>query len=197
MKRHLMFFTILALLVFGFATVYAQPGTGMKARGMDRDSFPALSKDQIQQMDQLRFEHQKAMIPLRSDLKLQRVELRNMIENNTSQADLNAKLDQIGQLRTKISKERIDHMLKMKNVLTDEQREFIKSHRGMGRGFFDGWGQHKGHQGRMFDRMHRGDGMRGFRGDFDEEDDDFGMTGQGFMGMQRGWNQDCPGPCMQ
>jgi Spy/CpxP family protein refolding chaperone len=197
MKRHLIIFTILALLVFGFTTVYAQPGQGpgMRGKGLARDSFPAFTKDQLQQMDQLRLENQKTMIPMRSDLKLLMVEYKDMLRTNASQSDLNAKLDQIGQLKIKISKARLDHRLKMRNIMTDEQREFMESHRGMGRGFFDGKGSHRG---RMFDRMHRGDdrGWRGFRGDFDDEDDD-GMMGHGFMGMHGDCAQNCPGPCMQ
>lgn len=201
MKRHLMIFTVLALLIFGFATVYAQPGQGMgmKGKGMAaRDSFPQLSKDQSQKMDQIRLENQKTMIPMRADLKLQMVEYRDMLKNNASQADLNAKLDQIGQLKIKISKARLDHRLKMKNILTDEQREFIEAHRGMGHGFFNGRDGHQGRGGRMFERMHQGNGCQGFRGDADnEDDDDGGMMGHRFMGMNGDCSQNCAGPCMQ
>lgn len=199
MKRHLMIFTILALVVFGFSTVYAQPGQGMGARGKGmaaRDSFPTFSKDQLQKMDQLKLENQKAMIPMRADLKLMMVEYRDMLRNDASQSDLNAKLDQIGQLKTKISKARLDHRLKMRNIMTDEQREFIESHRGMGPGCFGGQDGHRGRMGRMFDRMHNGDRGRGFRGDFDD-DDDGGMMGRGHMGMKGDCMSNCSGPCMQ
>lgn len=199
MKRHLMIFTILALVVFGFSTLYAQPGQGMGARGkgmMARDSFPAFTKDQLQKMDQLRLENQKAMIPMRADLKLMMVEYRDMLRNDASQSDLNAKLDQIGQLKTKISKARLDHRLKMKNIMTDEQREFMESHRGMGRRHFDGRGGHQGRMGRMFDRKDDGGRGCGFRGDFDD-DDDGGMMGWGNMGMNGDCMSNCSGPCMQ
>jgi len=200
MKRHLIIFTVLSLLVFGFATVYAQPSDRPRGMGMARDSFPEFTKAQLQQMDQLRLENQKTMIPLRADLQLQMVEYRDMLHNNASQADLNAKLDKIGQLKIQISKARLDNRLKMRGILTDQQREFIDSHRGMGQGFFNHEGMRQGHQGRqgrMFDRMNKGDnGWQRFRGDSDNEDDG-GMMGFGFMGMNGDCPMNCTGPCMQ
>jgi Spy/CpxP family protein refolding chaperone len=186
MKRQIILVMVLAVFMFSLATVYAQsPGRGM---GMQADDdFPKLTTEQKEQMADLRSEHQKAMIPIRADLRVKQVEFRDMMRNDASQADMEKKLDEIGRLKTEISKMRLDHRLKMRAILTDEQREFFDSHHGMGMGK----GCHPGNrdQGRMKRMPHGRRGM-GFDSDSDDFDSEVLFEEAHFQGG--GWNGDCP-----
>ncbi|NIP42084.1 MAG: Spy/CpxP family protein refolding chaperone [candidate division Zixibacteria bacterium] len=183
MKRHILIFTVLALLVFGLSTAFAQP---RQQRFADRDDFPEFTTEQREQMDELRAEHQKEMIPLRADLRVLQVELRELIRNDASQSEINSKLDEIGALKTRISKMRMENHLNMRNILTDEQKEFFKDHPRMMRFMHDGM-RGKGDRGRGFHGECQGFGP----GRFGDDDDD-----DGGWGMRRNWGDNCPGPCM-
>ncbi len=182
MKRHFIIYGILAIFLITAMNIYAEP-QGRRWQ-MDDVDFPEFTKEQKDQMADLRSQHQKEMIPLRSELKLKRVELKDMLRDEASQSRINGKLDEIGDLRTEISKLRMDHRLKMRDILTDEQKEFFDSHPGLRKHF----------KGKMKDRFHHkgprgGRGFHGFGGDFDEfgpDDDDFEAMGPG----------NCPGPGM-
>ena len=125
MKRHIIIFTVLALFVFGLTTAYAQP---RQQRFADTEDFPEFTTEQREQMADLRAGHQKEMIPLRADLRLLQVELREMVRNEAPQAQINSKLDEIGVLKTQISKMRMDHQFKMRNILTEEQKQLSLIH---------------------------------------------------------------------
>jgi len=187
MKKRFVLIAILAVFMLSLATVYAQgPGRGMRWVD-DEDEFPELTADQKDQMAKLRLEHQKAMIPLNADLKLKRIEFRDMMRNDASQAELNRMLDDIGRLKVEISKMRLDHRLKMRNILTDEQREFLESHprwhRFMDRFHKDGWG--KGMR-----KFHRGPRGIGFDDDDGFESED--VFHEAFFDKEPGWKGDCP-----
>lgn len=170
MKRHLISLTVLAVLLIAMTSVYAQDGN-MKMRKFTDDNFPEFTADQLDRMAEMRADNQKAMIPLKADLRLKQVELQEMFRTDASQSMINGKLDEIGAIKTQISKLRVDHRLKARSVMTDEQRAYFKEHRGMmGRGSMDGRGfRGKGDRGQRFDRgdcrRPRGDGMFQGRGD--------------------------------
>lgn len=178
MKRHLILITILAVFILGMSTVFAQP-EGMRNRMFQDDDFPEFTAEQRDKMGQLRTDFQKATIPLRADLRLKQVELRELMRTEASQSMINSKLDEIGALKTQLSKLKIDHRLKAKSVMTDQQRQYFEEHRGMmrmhnkaGRGC-DGRGDRRPHRGRDHS-FQRGDGLFGGRGDcfFDYDLDD-------------------------
>lgn len=154
------------------------PGWGRFAGS--REEIPEelrLTDEQREQMRNLRTQHQKEMIPLRADLKVLRVELRELMATGANESALNSKIDQIGKLRTEIQKKRMAHHLAMRNVLTEEQRDAFtetgfmgmmgeRGWRGKGRFGCDGSGR-----GGWSDRNGRGDcdghgpkGPRGKRG---------------------------------
>ena len=102
-----------------------------------------LTTEQQQQMQDLRTKHQKEMIPLRADLKVERIELQELIRSNAGQSEINAKIDRIGQMETSLEKKRVAHRLEMRGILTPEQQEkfdaaprqgFGPGKRGQGRG---------------------------------------------------------------
>ncbi len=134
-----------------------------------------LTDEQREKMRNLRLQHQKEMVPMRADLKVLRIELRELMGNDANQSALNNKIEQIGKMRTEIEKKRVAHMLAMRSVLTKEQQEAFK---GMGlRGGHGGWGDRFGGRGnRGF-----GKSFGGNRGECD------GDGPHGPRGGGRGW----------
>ena len=171
MKRHLISLTVLAVLLIAMTSVYAQDGN-MRMRKFTDDDFPEFTAEQRGQMADLRADHQKAMIPLKADLRLKQLELKEMMRKDASQSMINSKLDEIGAIKTQISKMRVDHRLKTRALMTDEQREYFEEHRGMmGRHFKDGCGG---------DRRGKGDRMQRFdRGNFGGQRGDGNFQGRG------------------
>ncbi len=111
-----------------------------------------LTKEQEKKLQEMRVAHQKEMIPLRAQLKVKQIEMRELFRGDPNQGAINSKIDEIGKMRADIQKKSAAHRIAMRNVLTPEQRELWDSrpHR-MGKGF-------DGPRGRGM-KMHRG--MRG------------------------------------
>ncbi len=120
------------------------PGQGHGQRMMDGLN---LTTEQKEKLHDAKIAHQKEMIPLRADLKVAEIELREMIRSNESKSAIEAKVDAIGKLRTQIEKKRIDQQLMMRSILTAEQlKKWDARPDGFGRG--DGKMGH-GRQGMM------------------------------------------------
>jgi len=192
MKRRIILITVLSIFVLSLSTVYAQGqgrgsgrGHGMGMGIMADDDFPELTTEQRDQMADLKTAHQKAMIPVRADLKMLKIEMRELMRDDASQSKMNKKIDEIGALKTEIRKMQLDHRLKMKDVFTEEQIEYLESHRGMMKR-----GMHKkfrdNDRGKM--RKHHG-GMRGMGFDMD---DDFDDDEEYSFGYGNGFMFDCP-----
>ena len=109
-----------------------------------------LTDQQREEMRKLRAEYQKEMIKLNAELKILRLELQELLEPKEPDKDkIYAHIDKMNNLRTEMSKKRVDFLLKMRTIFTPEQWEKMKK----SRRFF------------RFDRMHkRFSGERGFHG---------------------------------
>lgn len=82
-----------------------------------------LSDEQKTQLEKLRLEHQKQMLPLRNELKEKEARLETL--QTADKADMkaiNAVIDEIGQIKTKMAKARAAHHQDIRNLLTEEQR---------------------------------------------------------------------------
>jgi Spy/CpxP family protein refolding chaperone len=192
MKVRIITFSVIAFLILGMVTVYAQ-GPGQRFRGWDEDDkFPELTSEQKDRMATLRADHMKTMIPKRAEMKLLRVEYREMMRNDASQSRLESKLDEIGTLRIEIQKIRLDHRLKMKAVLTDEQIQFLKDHPHFMKMLMK---HHKGHGDRGERRF---DGKRGFHGfGWNDDSDDMEFDDEGFYGCMHGGRGNCTANCLR
>jgi Spy/CpxP family protein refolding chaperone len=108
------------------------PGGGFGPQMAEQLELTDAQKDQ---MDDMRAAHQKQMIRQRADLKIARLELRELIRGDADRATINSKIDQIGKLETDLEKARVSHRLDMRDILTPEQREKLEDLRPMmGRG---------------------------------------------------------------
>ncbi|MEA3286857.1 MAG: periplasmic heavy metal sensor, partial [Candidatus Marinimicrobia bacterium] len=118
--------TILLTLTLALALPsFAQPPRGIRGNG-DGQQFMRtelnLTAEQEQQMQELRFKKEAQAIDLRAELQLERLKLRKLRQtDDPNKKKLYAQVDKIGAIEVKLDKARIDHMLKVKKVLTADQ----------------------------------------------------------------------------
>lgn len=145
----------IAFLLMATASAFAQKGMGRAGErpGKTRPGLqgqPAglhelleLAPDQIKQLEDMRIEMQKKLIPLQSDLKMAGLELQELIRDDAAKTSIDAKIDEIGGIRSKMQKIRVGHRIDFKSILTDEQKLKLES-MPMGR---PGFGSGRGHHG--------------------------------------------------
>lgn len=96
-----------------------------------------LTDEQRDQIQALRYQQQQDMIDLRAKLQKARLELRHaMRDGKVSEEDMDHMIDAIAQQRAEIAKRRLQTHMKMRALLTDEQRKMLdqrRSGRGGGR----------------------------------------------------------------
>jgi Spy/CpxP family protein refolding chaperone len=97
-----------------------------------------LTDNQRDRIRDLRTAHQKDMVKRRADLRIARIELRELIDSDADRAQIDAKIEQIGQLRTEMQKAQVGHRLEVKELLTPEQLEKLEDLRPVGKGFRQG-----------------------------------------------------------
>lgn len=119
--------------------------------------LPNLSEEQKEKMKEIMTETEKQMLPIRSKLQTKEAELNELlIVEKPDRSAIDRKIDEIAALKTEIRKKCVDTRLKIRELLTPEQR--VK---------FDQrpWMDHKcfGHRGMgpMKKRMHLREFKRG------------------------------------
>ena len=126
-------------------------------RALDVIKELELTDEQKQKLEELRFDLAKDMAKLRADLKVARLELEHLINQDSPKAsDAKVKVAQVNQARSKILQRSVDHRLKLKKILTPEQQEKLRSIKRRGRFFRrDAWQEHPFQMGAMKERMPR------------------------------------------
>ncbi len=82
-----------------------------------------LTEDQQKQIKDLRTQIEKEILPLKSDLQVKSAELKQLlVAEKPDRAAINKKIDEIGSLRTQIQKKKVENQLKVRVLLTPEQR---------------------------------------------------------------------------
>ncbi len=82
-----------------------------------------LSDEQKTQMDKMRLNHQKEMLPLKNLLEEKKARMNSL--KTAEKADLkaiNALIDEISVIKTQMAKSKAAHHQEIRNVLTEEQR---------------------------------------------------------------------------
>jgi len=101
-------------------------------RGRGRDGARmmkalGLSEDQQKQMKALRSAQQKEQIRLKAEVKIAHLELRDLVQQaNGPSGAVATKVAKVGELQSRLLKQRVDFQLKRKAVLTDEQRKKLE-----------------------------------------------------------------------
>ncbi len=174
---------LLALFMAGSLNTEAQRGArgGYGYNGYNRTNFQNnlnLSNEQIEKMEDMRLVHYKAMSPLRDEMFELRARMRTL--QNADKPDIktiNANIDKINNLQSKIDKKMLAHRLEMRSLLTDEQIVLLNSRRagnfGPGRRAGHGYGQGNGYgrangcrMGNSGKRSYAGGAGRAYRWDY-------------------------------
>ena len=92
-----------------------------------------LTDAQKEQIEKLRTQHMKNVLPLRNELGELRAELRTLSTvDKVNMTDINKKIDEMGKVQTELMKERAAHRQQIRSLLTDEQRVKFDSDFGHG-----------------------------------------------------------------
>ncbi len=109
--------------------------------GLQRTKELGLTDKQAGDIDALATQHRKEMIKTGADLKIKQMELADLIGENAKDADIKAKAKEAFQLRQKMHDARLDHMLSVRRMLSEEQQAKLKAMKG----------KLRGHRGMMMD----------------------------------------------
>lgn len=162
-KNLIIVLAILGALVLFFSIVYAKAPQhqGMKMQGMKMAEGLNLTDEQINNIKDIRYNFQKAVIGLRADLQTSRLELRHqMMQDKPDQQQISLLVDKIGETQKQLLKQEIDRKLAVKAILTPEQlKKFLQMREGRMDGRMEGrmGGRKEGRmRGRMEGKMDRG-----------------------------------------
>ncbi len=124
-------------------SVHVRSGDGWRrGRGIERmKTRLGLSDEQTKQIRGILRESRKKSIKIRADLRVARIELGELVtQDKVDKGKIDAKLDQIGQLRQQRLRLRTDVVLATRDILTPEQMKnadrwfirFLSGRRGRG-----------------------------------------------------------------
>jgi Spy/CpxP family protein refolding chaperone len=130
-KLTMLSIVILAFLFLTTGLVFSQ----MAEREKPSKPGLGLTPEQKEKIRSIAFEGKKEQIRLQSDLKIANLELRELLtQEKLDKVKINKKLDEIGALRTKLQKARVERMMAFRDVLTKEQIQSFRERR-LHRGF--------------------------------------------------------------
>lgn len=92
--------------------------------------FGILNEDQQETVKAMLEEHREEMKGLRDEMDSLREELQELVMADASETELDAKIDEIGALRTEIMKKEVHFRVEVRNLLTDEQKSQLEELRG-------------------------------------------------------------------
>ncbi|MFC1596275.1 Spy/CpxP family protein refolding chaperone [Candidatus Margulisiibacteriota bacterium] len=140
---------IVGMLVLLTSQLWAAPWFG---KGKDSARKPAkniirelgLTKDQMRTCDEFRLEMRKKQIRIQAQVQESKLELNaELRKDKVDQGKVDSFINEIGKLQTELLRNRVQNMLKVKNVLTTEQREKLLSQGMFGMGMGLNIGQHR------------------------------------------------------
>lgn len=125
-KTTITFLVLTGLLLVTFP-LWAQEKPETKAP-MPRmaEGTPELTDDQLQQIQNLRIKHLKEVLPLETELKIKRLELQALWdEEKLDSKAIVAKVKEMNELRNKLELARVNHRLEIAQLLTPKQRRHM------------------------------------------------------------------------
>jgi hypothetical protein len=141
---------VFAIVLFASVMAAAQPMNPGRMAGK-----LGLTDQQVEQMRALQVKHQSDMIMRRAELKIARLELREiMMSAKLNENSALSKQDQISKMKSDIARLNLQHKIAIRKILSDEQ---LKKWQEMRHDMRPGPGRHPGRGGRGF----RGDSPMG------------------------------------
>lgn len=107
------------------------PGKGYRdgSAPMDRmETWLDLSEEQTTKVEKLHLDLQKETLPLRNKIREKNAQLNTMITEGENKTRVDQLVEEIGSLRTEIQKLRMNTHLKVRGLLTDEQKIKFDNH---------------------------------------------------------------------
>jgi len=93
-------------------------GMGWLLHNPDKAHELGVTDQQLATLKDEAFKREEAMIKARADVELAHLELRHLLEQDTSKADaVNAAVDKVGAARTALEKEKVGGLLKAREIL--------------------------------------------------------------------------------
>ena len=86
-------------------------------------AIPNMTPEQTAKIEKLKLEHQKALVLLQADMKIKRLELRQLMLEKADQKKLEAKIDELAEVGADIQKKHLAHRTEVGRLLTDEQKK--------------------------------------------------------------------------
>lgn len=91
--------------------------------------IPDLTEEQEEQLQKIRIEHLKVMLPLRNQLAEKEARLRTLsTADDVDMKKINQTIEEIGEIRVQMMKQRAVHQQEIRKLLTEKQRVFFDSH---------------------------------------------------------------------
>jgi Spy/CpxP family protein refolding chaperone len=151
MKEKIMLFSLSLLLISVGMLTAQQKRTGDGPRYMMR--MLELTESQESQVLNLKLEHEKQILPLRSELKALRMQMKlELTAEKFSQSKVSKLMDQMASLQKEIHMKRVTHQRAVRDILTEEQKKKFDLHilsRG-GRGEGHSKQEHRGQRPRRY-----------------------------------------------
>ena len=92
--------------------------------------IPDLTEEQEEQMQTLRTDHLKAILPMRNELAEMNARLQTLsTADNADMSQINGLIEEMGALKMQMMKAGVAHRQEIRKLLTDEQRVVFDSHR--------------------------------------------------------------------
>ena len=92
--------------------------------------IPDLTEEQEEQMQTLRTDHLKAILPMRNELAEMNARLQTLsTADNVDMSQINGLIEKMGDLRIQMMKAGAAHRQEIRKLLTDKQRVVFDSHR--------------------------------------------------------------------
>ena len=122
MKSRIFTILITTIILFGFnSNIYAQKQDGKRKQFKDELN---LSAEQEEQIDALRYQHQKLVMEKKNEIEKNRFEIRHMMATNKIDAVLLQNLTKKNsEIQSDLKQLRVQHWLDVYNLLDDTQKE--------------------------------------------------------------------------
>ncbi|TYP58820.1 Spy/CpxP family protein refolding chaperone [Thermosediminibacter litoriperuensis] len=156
MSKKIVALGVMAVIILGAAAMAMAAGPGgQRTAGVNPPTLPQLNltDEQYSRLKEIRTEFYQKMIELRNEMDKKHFELQDLyFSKNPDQDAVQAKFEELKDLRDKMFNLKKEYSEKMKNVLTEDQLSQLRGFRGpvfgMGPGFCHGFGP--GKMGRFF-----------------------------------------------
>lgn len=130
----------------GLCVISSLPGFAQQQRLLRMSPFYdfGLTSEQINKIEEMELKFQQEVLPFETDLEEQYLELRRMIAQNEERAKIDAKFEQIDKLEIELDQRYQAHQMKIRGLLTDEQKMLYDQQGGFGMGLGLGYGRGHG-----------------------------------------------------